>query len=448
MTNPRELALLILIETQRGSYSNLALNKYLKGDISPQDRAFVTELVYGVIKYKLRLDYIISQFSKIKTSKMSYSVINILRLGVYQMFFLDKVPDFAAINESVDLAKKRENRKTANFVNAVLRNIARNKQSIIYPDPAKSKIEYLCTFYSFPKWMIQRWLNLYGYEFTRELCESFNERSKVCIRVNTLKINENELKKRLDSEQVKYTLGFFLEEALYIEDSPRGSITQLESFNNGFFQPQDESSMLVSRALGVKSGELVLDAAAAPGGKTTHLAQLMKNDGRIIAWDIHPHRVKLIKEACKRLGVTIVDTEVRDARICDESKFGKFDKVLVDAPCSGSGVIRRKPDIKWAKTPDDIKGLNLEQQKILNACAKYVKPNGILVYSTCSIEPEENQKIVEAFLNENKDFVYDDLRPYLPEKLAGEVKKPFGSFQLYPNLHKTDGFFISRLKKV
>ncbi|AYO30405.1 16S rRNA (cytosine(967)-C(5))-methyltransferase RsmB [Biomaibacter acetigenes] len=446
MKNARELAIEILIDSQQGSYSNLALNKYLTQDIPAIDRAFVTELVYGVLKYRMKLDYIISQFSKIELSKMSWPVLNTLRIGIYQLMFLDKVPVFAAVNESVNLAKKMENPGAARFVNAVLRNIVRNKNVITYPDPVRHPQEFLSIYYSFPKWMVERWIKLYGFDFTRDLCEAFNQKPRVCIRINTLKTNKEKLKSTLESEGVKVIPGVMFEEAFYIEDIPQ--LKQLKSFHDGLFQPQDESSMIAARALGVRSGDMVLDVAAAPGGKTTHIAQIMANKGSITAWDIHPHRVELIKETCRRLGTTIVDAQVRDSRLKDKDMHNKFDKVLVDAPCSGLGVIRRKPDIKWSKKPEDISVLTTEQQRILEVCSQYVKLNGILVYSTCSIEPEENQQIVEAFLENNGNFVYDDMRPYLPEKLAMELKEPYGWIQLYPNIHKVDGFFVARLKRV
>lgn len=446
MKNAREVALKILIETERGSYSNIALNKYLTSDISVKDRAFITELVYGVLKYRLLLDYIISQFSKKDFSKMSEVVLNALRIGIYQMILMDKVPIFAAVNESVDIVKKLENPGAVRFVNAVLRNIDRRKENIVYPDPACQPLDYLSVYYSFPRWMVERWMKLFGFDFTKDLCDAFNRKSRVCIRMNTLKTNKQELESILENEGVGIKSGLWLEEAFYIEGFPQ--LKQLKSFRDGLFQPQDESSMIASSALGATRGDRVLDVAAAPGGKTTHIAQIMENIGKITAWDIHPHRVKLIEETCSRLGVTIVDAEVWDSRIPDGEKLGKFDKVLVDAPCSGLGVIRRKPDIKWSKKPEDITSLNFEQQKILQVCSQYVKKGGILVYSTCSIQPEENQRVVEKFLESNSDFVYDDIRPYIPGKLTGDLKAPYGWIQLYPHIHNVDGFFVARLKRV
>ena len=324
MINPRELAISVLVKTQEGSYSNLLLNRLLSQDMLLKDRALTMELVNGVIKNKLRLDYIISQFSKIKLSKISPVVINAIRIGIYQVFFLDRVPDFAAVNETVNIVKKYEGKRAANFTNAILRNVLRNKNKIYYPNRISNIEDFLSIYYSFPRWLISRWNVLFGTDFTEKLCKAFNKRKKTCIRINTLVTTTRELEEMLLDEGVVTQPGRFVKEAVYFVNSI--SINQLESFRKGLFTPQDESSILVSRALGVENGDLVLDAAAAPGGKTTHMAALMNNKGKIIAWDIHPHRVKLIEQNCKRLKVSIVETCVKDALVPDASIF-KFDKV-------------------------------------------------------------------------------------------------------------------------
>lgn len=446
MKSPRELAITILVKSHAGSYSNLLLSQYLTYGISQKDRALITQLVNGVIQNRLLLDYIISQFSKIKLSNMTLFVKNAIRLGIYQAYFLDKVPDFAAVNESVNLVKKYEGQGAANFTNAVLRNALRKREQVCYPDKDKDIAKYLSVYYSFPPWLITRWLDLFGTDFTERLCKAFNEPPRLCIRVNTLLTNKEELLKRLTDEGAHAVPGKFAQEAIYIIKSP--PIHQLKSFKDGLFTVQDESSIIASLAVGVKAKELVLDVAAAPGGKTTHMAALMQNQGKIISWDIHPHRVKLIEQNVNRLKTTIVETQIKDAKILDEAMMGRFDRVLIDAPCSGLGVIRRKPDIKWSKKPKDISALKKEQERILTICSKYVKPGGILVYSTCSIEPEENEKIVDDFLAENQHFAYDDLRLCLPEILHEGLKRPYGYITLYPHIHDTDGFFVARLKKV
>jgi len=446
LKSPRELAIFILIKTDMGSYSNLLLNQYLTDDISQKDKALITQLVNGVIQNKLLLDYIISQFSKIKLSKLAPFVKNAIRLGIYQTFFLDKVPDFAAVNESVDLVKKYEGQKAANFTNAVIRNALRKKDLINFPDKSKDISRYLSIYYSFPPWMINRWLKYFGEDFTERLCKAFNEPPPLCIRVNTLLTNRETLLQQLKAEGVFAVPGKLTEEAIYILKSP--PIHQLRSFKDGLFAVQDESSIIASLVVGPRANEQVLDVAAAPGGKTTHMAALMQNQGEIISWDIHPHRVKLIENNANRLKATIIKAQIKDAKVLDVAIVNSFDKVLIDAPCSGLGVIRRKPDIKWSKKLDDIELLRKEQEQILFVCSKYVKPGGVLVYSTCSIDPEENQKVVEKFLAENKEFTYDDIRPFVPKKLQESLKSPCGQITLFPHIHDTDGFFIARLKKV
>lgn len=442
--NPREVALKVIEKVEKGSYSNLELNAQFKKDLSEQDKNLATELVYGVIKNRIRIDYIISKVSNISVGKLDNIVLNILRIGVYQILFLDKIPSYAVVNESVKLAKKYR-KFSAGFVNAVLRNVIRKINEIEYPDEKKEPERFLSIYYSFPKWMIARWMELYGYEFTKELIQALNEKPKLCIRVNTLKVGVDELKTILEKEGYEVNKGYFIDEALYLMKAH--NFTDSESFIKGYFQPQDEGSLLVVRALGVNKKDRILDAAAAPGGKTTYIAQLMENEGQVIAWDIHPHRLELIEKLCEKLGVSIVKTEQKDAAIMDEKYTAYFDKVLVDAPCSGLGVIKRKPDIKWSKKAEDILLLRNEQLKLLKTCSTYVKPGGVIVYSTCTLEPSENEDVVYSFLMENGDFQLDDLRPLLPEKLHPYIKDK-GILQTFPHIHGIDGFFIARIKRV
>jgi 16S rRNA (cytosine967-C5)-methyltransferase len=446
LKTPREVAVEALEKIEKGSYSNLALNQLMPSGLPSRDRGLITELVYGVTQNKLRLDYIISKFSKTKLRKMSSIVLTALRLGVYQIVFLDRVPDFAAVSETVEIIKKYKGQRIANFVNGVLRNITRNKDLISYPDPEKDPEAYISVFYSFPPWLVKRWVSLYGQSFAEELCRALNEKPRMCIRVNTLKTDKGELRQRLSDENILSEEGLLLEEALYIADVP--VLSNLASFREGLFQPQDEGSMLVSRVAGVKPGEAVLDVAAAPGGKATHMAQLMSDCGRILAWDLHPHRVELIKETCRRLGITIVEAQPWDALKPDFAKYESFDKVVVDAPCSGLGVIRRKPDIKWTKAPEDISSLKMKQVEMLSCVSRYVKPGGTLIYSTCSIDPEEDEAVIQEFLLDNPEYTLDNLNPFLPKKLmadgGGAIK---GYIKLFPHLHGVDGFFIARLKR-
>lgn len=445
MRNPRESAVRALEKIEDGAYSNLVLNQVLAAKIEQRDRSLITELVYGVVQNKLRLDYIISEFSKTKIKKLSSVVLAALRVGVYQILFLDRVPDFAAVSESVNIVKKLKGQRIANFANGVLRSVSANKDNICYPDRQRDPQGYISVFYSFPLWLIKRWIDFYGVGFTEELCKALNERPKMCVRVNTLKTKKGDLMLKLKEEGITSSEGLLMDEALYFREAL--PLHNLSSFKEGLFQPQDEGSMLVARLAGARRGETILDVASAPGGKASHIAQLMADEGEIIAWDIHPQRVELIKETCNRLGITIVKAKLQDALSPRSDLTESFDKVIVDAPCSGLGVIRRKPDIKWTKVPEDISSLAGMQLNMLSTVSSYVKPGGTLIYSTCSIDPEENREVVEKFLQCYPEFRFDDIEDLLPDSLRGNKDGEKGFINLYPHIHDVDGFFIARLQK-
>ncbi|MDP4180202.1 MAG: 16S rRNA (cytosine(967)-C(5))-methyltransferase RsmB [Bacillota bacterium] len=442
---PRELALKTIYEiNEKGAYSNLALNKLLEGNsLKGVDRAFVTELVYGVLKWKLSIDWTISKFSSIKLKKISPWILNILRLGVYQLLYTDRIPVSAACNESVNLSKRYGHSGSSKFVNGVLRSIARSKASIEYPDKEKDIVGYLSVKYSHPDWLVTEWLQRFGKEFTEDLLCSNNEVPDFMIRVNTLKTSKDKLKLELSENGVETTDGKFMDEALQVLNP--GSFLNLEQYKMGHFLVQDESSMLVARVMDPKPGELIVDVCSAPGGKTTHMAQLMKNEGLIVARDIHEHKINLINEGSKRLGVEIIKAEAFDAVNIDENLIEKADRVLVDAPCTGFGIIRKKPDIKWSRSAKDKKEITDLQLKILSNASRYVKAGGYLVYSTCTIENEENKDLVDRFLNESEDFFLEDFISLLPEGLKEFSKK--GYIELYPNINKVDGFFIAKMRK-
>lgn len=443
---PREIALKILYDiNEKGAYSNISINKYLEGyELRDLDKAFITELVYGTVKWRLSIDWIIQQFSSIKLKKLSPWILNILRLGVYQLFYTDKIPQSAACNESVNLAKRYGHSASSRFVNGVLRNIARNKENIKYPDDKMEEVLSLAVRHSHPEWMVRNWLERFGREFTGELLTANNGLPDFSIRVNTLKTTRDELKNKLKDAGLEVLDGKYMEDALIIRNP--SSISKLKPFHDGLFQVQDESSMLVGRVLDPKPGELVVDVCSAPGGKATHIAQLMRDSGCVIARDIHEHKLKLIEDAVRRLELKTVKTELFDATFIDENLVAKADRVLVDAPCSGLGIIRRKPDIKWAKESADKKEIINLQTKILSMASKYVKPGGVLVYSTCTIEPEENEGVVKKFIAANNDFETVDISPLLPDKLQ-KSSASNGYIQLYPNTDGIDGFFMAKMVK-
>lgn len=438
----RRCALDILVDIEKNNaFSNIAINRALKGkNIESIDRRFISEIVYGVLENKIYLDFIINNFSKIKIKKINVKVLNILRMGLYQIIYLDKIPEFAAVNESVKLTKKVDYRSSS-FVNGILRSFLRNKKDIKVPTMEENKIKHLSITYSHPEWMVEKWLKEFGQDFTVELLKANNETPKLSIRTNTLKVTKKQLIESLTKESVEIFTDTFVKEAIHIRNL--GNIEDMEIYHKGFFQIQDESSMLVGHVVDPKPGEFIIDVCAAPGGKTTHIAQLMKNEGKIVARDIYPHKLKLIEENAKRLGISIIHTQEFNAKELDGSLLGKADKVLVDAPCSGLGIIRRKPELKYNKKLQDIKEISKIQLEILKNASKYVKKDGILVYSTCTIEKEENIEIIKKFIKEHKEFEIVDVNDVLPIELKSKDK----FLQLYPNMYHTDGFFICKLRR-
>ena len=422
MQNPREAALLALYEIEyNGAYSNMAVKDVLPKLEDSRDKGLVTRLVYGVVRKKLTLDYIISKYSKVKIKKLSKYVLLILRMGVYQLYFTDKIPESAAVNESVKLAKKYCG-KSAGFVNGILHSVIRGKDTLEYP---KDKIENLSVVYSFPEEMVELFWDT---GFLEDLLSALNEEPETTVRVNTLK--DEELETRCEVSPV-YS-GARILKGTDVAENP--------DYKKGRIIPQDVAAMMASIALSPKPDETCIDMCAAPGGKTTHMAELMKNRGRIYAFDIHPHKIEIIKKNAERMGISIIDAKIGDASELNEELIGKADKVLCDVPCSGLGIIRRKPDIKWNK--DDIESLPEIQYQILKNASQYLKPGGELVYSTCTILKRENEDVVMRFLEENKEF---ELLPIeLPEKLHRENK---GYITLYPNIDGTDGFFICKMKR-
>ncbi|ABR48932.1 sun protein [Alkaliphilus metalliredigens QYMF] len=440
----RESALKVLYAiTEQEAYSNIALNQQFRAEThTPVDKAFVTELVYGVVENLIWIDYVIDQFSTTKTIKMNPWTLSLLRLAIYQIFFLDRVPVFAAVNESVDLSKKYCKHTTA-FINGVLRNILRKKEIIRLPDKSRDLLQYLSVKYSHPKWLVQQFMAQFDDEFTESLLKANNERPDLYVRVNTLKISIEDCITALREKGITVEQSPYIEEALKVKGIH--TIEKLDLYLKGQIYIQDFSSMLVARIMDPHPGALIMDVCSAPGGKATHLAQLMGNQGEVVARDVHEHKLKLIKENVKRLGVKIIKTEVFDAKELDPTMLQRADGVLIDAPCSGLGIIRRKPEIKYRKKQEDIKELQQLQIEILNHGAEYVKPGGTLVYSTCTIDPRENHHVIKQFLKENNEFELEDINEKYKALLPGQHSEQM--VQLYPHVHHTDGFFIAKLIK-
>ncbi|WP_455538450.1 16S rRNA (cytosine(967)-C(5))-methyltransferase RsmB [Terrisporobacter sp.] len=439
--NAREMAYKVLLDIEKNkNYSNMAINKHFKDvKMSNQDRGLATEIIYGVIENKYYIDYMIDKLSKVKTNKMEIYVKILLRMGIYQIMFLNSISDYAAVNESVNLAKKK-NSKVSGFINGILRNVIRQKEEI-GKIKTKDDVDYLSIKYSYDKWMIRNWMIHFGKEFTEELLEVNSERPNIYLRTNTLKITRDELIKKLEEQNIKAYKVNVVEEAIKVEHLK--DIENNKLYKEGLFTIQDISSMLVGKVMNPKENSLVLDVCSAPGGKTTHIATLMNNTGKVVSRDIYEHKLKLISASSKRLGLTNVGVEEFDGIKLDKDSISKFDYVLADVPCSGLGIIRRKPEIKY-KEKEEFRELPPIQKKILENASKYVKVGGTLIYSTCTIQDSENIDVVNEFLQKNKNF---ELAP-IKEVNVDLDNQEKGYMKIYPNVHDMDGFFISKLIRV
>lgn len=438
----RELALDLIVSVEKNqSYSNLLLNTTInKNQLSPADSRLLTELTYGTIQRKLTLDYYLQPFIK-KGSKIEEWVMVLLRLSLYQLQYLDKIPDHAVLFEAVEIAKKRGHKGIASMVNGVLRSVQRKgiPSTELIADP----IERISVETSTPLWLVKRWSEQYGISKTKEMCERNLLAPKQTARVNATKASREQVIALLEEE------GYSVEASPVIPDAIvclQGNMAHSKAFADGLFTIQDESSMLVSYALGANGNDQVLDTCAAPGGKTTSIAEKL-TDGQVVALDLHEHKVKLINETANRLGLDNITTYAFDARkVADKFALESFDKVLVDAPCSGLGVLRRKPDAKYAKSAEDVSRLATIQENILSAAAPLVKQGGTLVYSTCTIDKEENDGVVQAFLAKHPQFSLDSkLADRLPEKVKPLVEN--NCLQLFPQDIESDGFFIACFRK-
>lgn len=440
----REISFAVLNDIyNKDAFSNIALEKYLKLENDKRKQNFVRELVYGVLENNIFIEHIISKSSKVKMKKIHKNILIILKMGIYQIIFMDSVPDSAAVNESVILAKKHGNKGSIGYVNGILRNISRNKEKfteVNVEDPSNR----ISIKYSHPKWLVDEWIREYGFEFTEDLLKSNNKKPELNIRINTLKTNKEKLINNLEKKGFIIKEGKYSEDALIIENPFK--ISQTQEFINGEFTIQDESSTLVAQIMDPRPGSVVIDVCSAPGGKATHIAQKMNNKGKIISRDIYDHKIKLIEDNSSRLGIDIIETGVFDALKLDKSLINSVDYVLVDAPCSGLGLIRRKPEIKRNKVKDDIDTLSNLQSRILNNAKEYLKVGGILLYSTCTLGKKENLEVIEAFLEKNPNFKTVNIEKYIKDnKKFNTLDK--GYIQLYPNIHETDGFFIAKMMK-
>lgn len=440
--NVRNLALDTLLKIEKeGAYSNLLLNQVLlTANLKALDKGLFTEIVYGTLQRKATLDEILKLY--IKINKTALWLLMLLRLSLYQILFLDRIPDHAIVHEAVEIAKKRSKGKLGSFVNGVLRNILRNKDQILQKDGSfEAKLSFQTAH---PIWLITYLKEAFGEEETRVICETNLVPPKQTVRINPLRTNQEKLVMQMEKEGFQIYPSTYLKECFVNE---QGNIALTKAFEEGLFSVQDESSMLVAYALDPKENTKVLDCCAAPGGKSTHIAERMNNTGTVISQDIHKHKVKLIQKSAKRLGLENIQAKEGNAKFLHEQYNAEsFDSVLVDAPCSGFGVIRRKPEIKDEKTMDDLYSLQKIQQEILQSAAQLVKIGGRLVYSTCTIGPIENEKVIEQFLLAHSSFVRDEtLHQRIPKNVLQKRKQKEGELVILPQDLNSDGFYICAL---
>lgn len=405
----RKTAYEILFEIEKEeAYSNLTINRFMEKN-RPDNPAFIRELVYGVLENKILLDYYLDKLIPSGIKKVKKKEATLLRLGLYQLIFMDSVPDYAAVNETVTLAKKLV-RGREGFINGVLRGYMKKGSEIKLPDETKDLKHYLSIKYSFPLWLIEKWDKQYGMEECKKLLEASNARPKLSIRVNVNKTSREELKDYLEEKGYEVTEGTFSNRTLHVKGS---GLLEDERYTEGYFSIQDEASTVAADELGAKPGETVIDVCAAPGGKTSAIAELMGNNGKVYSCDIYEHKLELIDKLAERLDLSIIEPTLLDGTSGNAEWNETADRVLADVPCSGLGVIRRKPEIKY-KDITDFRELVKIQKSILENAANYVKPGGTLVYSTCTINKDENELQVKAFLENNNGFELISEKQFLP----------------------------------
>ena len=442
--SPRSLALETLLGAEKmGRYINLATDSSIKSaDMSDSDRALFTSLVYGVTERRITLDYIISAMASRGGSHIEPRVRGILRLGLYQLIYMDRIPVHAAVNETVALCKSKGERS---FVNAILRNYQRDGRSrVVFPSEQDDKTRYLCVTYSFPEWICASLIRDYGYENAKGILGTFSDEvPSATLRINTTKASVPEYKALLDKEGISYTDAPYAESALKLEDG--AIISKLPGYSEGLFFIQDEASQISTKILAPEAGELIIDTCSCPGSKSFGAAIEMKNEGKIYSFDLHKNKLSLIESSAARLGIDVIETREQDGKCPDETLFGKADRVICDVPCSGLGVMAKKPDIRYKKE-EDIAPLAPLGLEILSKSADYLKAGGVLLYSTCTLRRDENENTIAEFLRTHEDFT---LCPFsLDSNDAGcpDIKSD-GMLTLMPHVHHTDGFFIAKLKK-
>lgn len=435
----RQVAVELLMEIEHKALlsSDAVFNLSNQHALSAEDRRLAVRLIYGVLEQKLLLDYWLQQVSRTKLSKLDPVIHMILRVSLYQLLFMDRIPESAVVNEAVKMAKKK-GQHLSGFVNGVLRNFQRSRASLKPPVRSENEIKYLSVMYSHPEWLVSRWVSKFGSEFSESLMQANNLTPPLTLRVNCLKTTPEAVRERLERDGITSEVSRFFGYALTVHSGQDRVIQEWPAFIDGQLYVQDLASMMVTEIMDPQPGERILDMCAAPGSKTTHMAEKMNNQGIITARDVSDKKLQKIRENADRLGISIIHPEVVDGLIPDPGSLDAYDRVLLDAPCSGLGIIRRKPEIRFRRMPEDIAVLVSLQTQLLENASRYVRQGGILIYSTCSVDPDENDGVVKAFLASNPQYSL--------------VRTPWsdedGFVRLYPSVHQTDGFFIAKMVRV
>ena len=441
----RKLALKCLVQLEnRNSQISPVIDDVIRNNrLSEVDQRLLTEIVYGTIRWRGHLDWIIQQFTK-PSFQFDLQMSSILRIGVYQLLYLDRVPNHAAINETVKLANQK-GQKSKNFVNAILRAIQRSTDSLITPTLEVDPISHISLKLSYPKWLVKKWIGQFSLKWALEFCHASNQTAPLSVRANTLRIDRHELAMSLRKDGNEVVESHISPEGLLLTKTK--PIRSLKEFQAGLFQVQDEAAQLVAHLLAPQEKSKIVDLCASPGGKTTHLAQLVGNVTNIVAVDLSKNKTERIQENCQRLGITNIDTQVANAKTDQIAALAAADLILIDAPCSGTGTLRRHPDIRWKRTAKQILNLANLQFEILLKVAIQIKSGAVIVYSTCSTEVEENQEVITRFLEACPRFSIEPARDYLPFLPTNAITSD-GYLQVFPHTHGVDGTFAVRLRKI
>ncbi len=422
----------------RQAFTDKLLEKELN-EFNDVDRSLITEVVYGVLRWRYRLDWFLGQLYVGEFEDLIPDVKNNLRSSLYQLMFLEKVPPYAVLNEAVEIAKQKFNQKTANLVNAILRNYLRQQKKLEYMEMQLDVLERMAVQYSHPKWLLQRWIEYWGVDEVTHLIEKNNERPRLFVRINRLKTDENQVKQVLQQAGVAYETHPDFENFLWIKDFQQ--FRRLELLRNGWVSVQDVSTGLPVIILNAQPGERILDACAAPGGKAGYIGEFLQNQGLLVAVDRHFNRVKMLRDNLQRWGITVAQYIQGDATQLPLNL--SFDKILLDVPCTGFGVLNKRVDLKWKRSAEDIENMQRLQLQMLDAAALACRPGGAIVYSTCTIEPEENEVVVERFLEHHPQFELDSLMGELPVEYLWNQH----FVRTFPHKHDMDGSFAARLRK-